>query len=194
MVFFSLFSFLMQMNTIQLVSGKVKIARLPSCEHCRCLSIFFHLVFANMGCNLSLACCFCFAMVFFFFVNCLVQNSFCFLDLLSILVIFLFSAHFFFVKSLIVFLYTFFFFFSVVHRMYDPSTTQDTNYYFDVNAGHLPGALDIFSRFFVDPLFTESATGRELSAIDNENSKNLMSDSWRLIQVCGLREGERRRT
>lgn len=60
---------------------------------------------------------------------------------------------------------------------------QDTNYYFDVNAGHLAGALDIFSRFFIDPLFTESGTGRELNAIDNENSKNLMSDSWRLVQA-----------
>lgn len=60
---------------------------------------------------------------------------------------------------------------------------QDTNYYFDVNAGHLDGALEIFSRFFVDPLFTESATGRELTAIDNENSKNLNSDPWRIVQV-----------
>ncbi|CAM9812921.1 unnamed protein product, partial [Sphacelaria rigidula] len=56
------------------------------------------------------------------------------------------------------------------------TSDEDTNYYFDVNAGHLSGALDIFSRFFVDPLFTESATGRELNAIDNENAKNLMSD------------------
>lgn len=103
-------------------------------------------------------------------------------------------------------LYTFFFFCSSVSSMYTlfcasfhihlfiksyhpiiyaSTAVQDTNYYFDVNAGHLPGALDIFSRFFVDPLFTESATGRELNAIDNENSKNLMSDPWRLIQVCG---------
>ncbi|CAN0248843.1 unnamed protein product, partial [Discosporangium mesarthrocarpum] len=61
--------------------------------------------------------------------------------------------------------------------------SQDTNYYFDVNAGHREGALDIFSRFFVDPLFTESATDRELTAIDNENSKNLMSDTWRGVQA-----------
>lgn len=64
------------------------------------------------------------------------------------------------------------------------NATQHTNYFFDVNAGHLDGALDVFSRFFVDPLFTEGATGRELTAIDNENSKNLNSDPWRLIQVC----------
>ncbi|CAN0354905.1 unnamed protein product, partial [Ectocarpus fasciculatus] len=63
------------------------------------------------------------------------------------------------------------------------TANEDTNYYFDVNAGHLDGALEIFSRFFVDPLFTESATGRELTAIDNENSKNLNSDPWRLVQV-----------
>ncbi|CAN0526709.1 unnamed protein product, partial [Scytosiphon promiscuus] len=61
-------------------------------------------------------------------------------------------------------------------------TKQDTNYYFDVNAGHLGSSLDIFSRFFIDPLFTESATGRELTAIDNENSNTLTSDPWRLVQ------------
>ncbi|CAM9729552.1 unnamed protein product, partial [Ectocarpus sp. 8 AP-2014] len=47
-----------------------------------------------------------------------------------------------------------------------------------------------FSRFFVDPLFTESATGRELTAIDNENSKNLNSDPWRIVQVLKKESSE----
>ncbi|CAM9547008.1 unnamed protein product, partial [Choristocarpus tenellus] len=62
------------------------------------------------------------------------------------------------------------------------TSEEDTNYYFDVSTGHLEGALDIFSRFFVDPLFTESAADREITAVDNENSNNLMSDTWRIVQ------------
>eukprot|EP00752_Nemacystus_decipiens_P002074 g1985.t1 len=63
------------------------------------------------------------------------------------------------------------------------TSDEDTNYFFDVNAGHLDEALDVFSRFFVDPLFTEGATGRELKAIYSEHSKNLQTDSRRLYQV-----------
>jgi hypothetical protein len=40
-------------------------------------------------------------------------------------------------------------------------------YYFDVNAEHLPGALDRFAQFFIAPLFTEAATARELNAVDS---------------------------
>eukprot|EP00903_Cladosiphon_okamuranus_P017869 g16444.t1 len=63
------------------------------------------------------------------------------------------------------------------------TSDEHTNYHFDVNAGNLEGALDAFSRFFIDPLFTEGGTRRELTAIDNEHSKNLNSDSWRLNEV-----------
>jgi secreted Zn-dependent insulinase-like peptidase len=37
----------------------------------------------------------------------------------------------------------------------------------------LKEGLDRFGSFFSSPLFTESATGRELNAIESENSKNL---------------------
>jgi len=60
---------------------------------------------------------------------------------------------------------------------------ENTNYHFDVMHHHLAGALDRFAQFFTCPLFTESATGRELKAIDSENSKNLQSDTWRLMQL-----------
>lgn len=55
--------------------------------------------------------------------------------------------------------------------------------YFDVNAGSLPGGLDRFSQFFVSPLFTASATSRELNAIESEHAKNINSDSFRVYQV-----------
>ncbi|XP_041968521.1 insulin-degrading enzyme [Aricia agestis] len=68
--------------------------------------------------------------------------------------------------------------------MSNASTSSDhTTYYFDVLPAHLGRALDIFSQFFISPLFTESATGRELSAVNSEHEKNASSDTWRLDQL-----------
>lgn len=61
--------------------------------------------------------------------------------------------------------------------------SEDTVYYFDVNAEFTEEALDRFSQFFISPLFTQSATSRELNAIDSEHAKNINSDSFRLYQV-----------
>jgi insulysin len=58
--------------------------------------------------------------------------------------------------------------------------------YFDVNADQLQPALDRFAQFFAAPLFSESATGRELNAIDSEHAKNINSDGFRLHQVSLL--------
>ena len=44
-------------------------------------------------------------------------------------------------------------------------------------------ALLRFGSFFSGPLFTESVTGRELNAIDSENSKNLQNDVFRLYEL-----------
>lgn len=41
------------------------------------------------------------------------------------------------------------------------------------------GALDRFCQFFRTPLFTESATEREINAVDSEHSMNLQADSRR---------------
>lgn len=65
--------------------------------------------------------------------------------------------------------------------------TEDTTYFFDVIASSLPGALDRFSDFFVSPLFTESATGREVSAIESEHQKNVPLDSRRLDMLLRIR-------
>ena len=60
---------------------------------------------------------------------------------------------------------------------------MQTNYYFTVSTDALEGALDRFAQFFVAPLFTESATFKEMNAVNSENSKNLNSDPWRLDQL-----------
>lgn len=64
--------------------------------------------------------------------------------------------------------------------------SEDTVYYFDVNADFTKEALDRFSQFFISPLFTQSATDRELNAIDSEHAKNINSDAFRLYQVLDL--------
>jgi len=44
-------------------------------------------------------------------------------------------------------------------------------------------ALDRFAQFFIHPLFTESATARELKAVDSEYTGNLQSDPHRMYQM-----------
>ncbi|DAZ92511.1 TPA: hypothetical protein N0F65_012741 [Lagenidium giganteum] len=63
------------------------------------------------------------------------------------------------------------------------TAARDTNYYFDVSAKHLHEALDRFAQFFVAPLFTASATEREINAVDSENTNYLQDDWWRINQV-----------
>lgn len=58
-----------------------------------------------------------------------------------------------------------------------------TKYYFEVVPDKLSDALDRFSHFFIDPLFTETATEREINAVDSEHEKNLTTDVWRIRQV-----------
>jgi len=58
-----------------------------------------------------------------------------------------------------------------------------TNYFFGVKPDALGSSLDRFSQFFISPLFTESATDRELQAVDSEHSKNLQNDAWRQSQL-----------
>jgi insulysin len=56
-------------------------------------------------------------------------------------------------------------------------------YYFDCNDIHLEPALDRFAQFFSAPLFTSSATSRELNAIESEHAKNINNDGFRLYQL-----------
>ncbi|WVQ84726.1 hypothetical protein IAT38_006883 [Cryptococcus sp. DSM 104549] len=58
-----------------------------------------------------------------------------------------------------------------------------TNYYFDVSPDALEGALDRFAGFFVEPLFNEDCTEREIKAVDSEHKKNLQNDVWRFYQL-----------
>ncbi len=58
-----------------------------------------------------------------------------------------------------------------------------TCYFFNVAPEYLEGALDRFGQFFISPLFTQSATERELNAVNSEHSKNVQEDMWRQYQL-----------
>lgn len=53
------------------------------------------------------------------------------------------------------------------------TSQENTVYYFDVQNDHIEVALDMFASFFTCPLLSDSATEREMNAVDSENTKNL---------------------
>lgn len=61
--------------------------------------------------------------------------------------------------------------------------TMQTVYYFNVYDQGLGEIIDIFSRFFIDPLFDPDSVSRELNAVDSEHRKNINSDHWRRFQL-----------
>eukprot|EP01134_Creolimax_fragrantissima_P000265 CFRG0265T1 len=61
--------------------------------------------------------------------------------------------------------------------------TDHTNYYFDVQHQWLEHAIDIWSQFFVHPLFLESSKDKEIQAVNSEHEKNILQDVWRLSQL-----------
>ncbi|XP_027350190.1 insulin-degrading enzyme-like 1, peroxisomal isoform X3 [Abrus precatorius] len=63
------------------------------------------------------------------------------------------------------------------------TSSDHTNYYFDVNTEGFEEALDRFAQFFTKPLMSADATMREIKAVDSENQKNLLSDAWRMNQL-----------
>ncbi|KAI3864340.1 hypothetical protein MKX03_026913 [Papaver bracteatum] len=63
------------------------------------------------------------------------------------------------------------------------TSSEHTNFYFDVNADSFEKALDRFAQFFIKPLMSADATMREIKAVDSENQKNLLSDAWRMSQL-----------
>jgi len=61
--------------------------------------------------------------------------------------------------------------------------SEITNYYFSIQSDYFEHILDVFSHFFIDPLFSESGTDREVNAVNSEHSKNITNDSWRFDSV-----------
>jgi insulysin len=60
---------------------------------------------------------------------------------------------------------------------------DQTVYYFTVLSNNLEEILDIFSRFFIDPLFNINSVSREINAVNSEHLKNFNNDGWILRQL-----------
>jgi insulysin len=66
------------------------------------------------------------------------------------------------------------------------TATFETVYYFSIYNDKLDKAIDMFSRFFIDPLFDEDSVNREINAIQSEHNKNIQQDIWRASHFFGL--------
>lgn len=67
------------------------------------------------------------------------------------------------------------------HNAY--TSTDKTNFYFDISPSAYDAALDRFSQFFISPLFSESLTQREKNAVDAEYKAKLTDESRRNNQA-----------
>lgn len=63
------------------------------------------------------------------------------------------------------------------------TSSEHTNYYFEVNPQRLTQAMSMLAYALHDPLLSHSAIAREVQAVDAEYSKNVQSDQWRLMQL-----------
>jgi len=67
------------------------------------------------------------------------------------------------------------------HNAY--TSTDTTNFYFDIKPSAYEGALDRFSQFFISPLFSEDLTQREKNAVDAEYKAKFKTESRRNSQA-----------
>ena len=63
---------------------------------------------------------------------------------------------------------------------------EETNFYFHVDSAALDGALDIFSQFFIAPLFSPGRVQREMHAIDSEHQLRVQNDDRRRYEILAL--------
>ena len=63
------------------------------------------------------------------------------------------------------------------------TSTDHTNYQFEVRHAAFEGALDRFSQFFIAPKFNPDFTAREVNAVHNEAMRHVQNDFRRLLNV-----------
>ncbi|ELA42243.1 uncharacterized protein VICG_00642 [Vittaforma corneae ATCC 50505] len=86
-----------------------------------------------------------------------------------------------------------FFEFISQHNGYSNAFTCDehTTYYCDVDSAYLEQMADMFSQFFISPLFKKDTVEREISAVDSEYLNSLNSEGFRMGALCSelVKEG-----
>ena len=63
------------------------------------------------------------------------------------------------------------------------TAAEHTNFHYEIPSEYLQQSLDIFSQFFISPLFLESCVERELNAIDSEYMNYFNNDYRRITEV-----------
>lgn len=66
------------------------------------------------------------------------------------------------------------------------TSLEATNFHFDVANGEIKKALDMFSQFFISPLFTKELIESELNAIDAEYKMDVRNDEERLNSIKSI--------
>lgn len=71
------------------------------------------------------------------------------------------------------------------------TTSDNTTYYFSCSPNGLIDVLDVFSQFFVSPLFLQDSLDREMNAVDSEFKNGLNNDAMRFMVATKnfMREG-----
>ena len=71
--------------------------------------------------------------------------------------------------------------------MFNAYTDKEiTNYFFDIHYSVFERALDIFSRFFIDPLLSPDKINKEINAVNSEYEKNLINDDRKKSQILSF--------
>lgn len=63
------------------------------------------------------------------------------------------------------------------------TASDRTVYMFSIHNDAFAEAVDRFSHFFIDPLFSTNCINRELNAVDHEYAKNIEHDGWRQYMI-----------
>ena len=63
------------------------------------------------------------------------------------------------------------------------TSSEHTNFHFDIPSEHFSEALQRFISFFTHPIFRQTSVKNELETIQSEHEKNRYNDVWRTNQV-----------
>ena len=59
------------------------------------------------------------------------------------------------------------------------TSSDHTNYFFDVQPAHFEAAMDRFAQFFISPLLDPAYVDREKNAVHSEYQLQIKDDGWR---------------